>query len=392
MSSEERRRRLAVRHRLIVPERTDDVPALTNDLVALHSSDPATVYLSCLVRMQAPTIGAVEAALYADRSVIRHHAMRRTLWVMTPEVTRLAHAACTAKIAATERRRTLKAMVESTSIANPAEWFDDGLAEITSLLRSDGPLGTRDIGRMLPHLVVPVVFGPPKSSATLNAHTKILQGAGFDGSIVRVQPTGTWMSSEYLWSDAAEWFGGPISGLEIRPAAAELVRLYLLRFGPCTETDLRWWFGETATLIRNALADLEAVELSLDDGSTGWLAPGDDEPTADVQPWVRLLPGLDPTPMGWKERDWYLQPEHVGRLFDRFGNAGPTIWADGRVVGGWIQRPDGSIIVDVLEPLGGRHQHLLDEAVEEMEQMLYGTVIKPRFPSNHQKALLVENS
>ena len=36
--------------------------------------------------------------------------------------------------------------------------------------------------------------------------------------------------------------------------------------------------------------------------------------------------------MGWKERDWFLG-EHAEPLFDRNGNAGPTVWRDGRVVG-----------------------------------------------------------
>src|ERR1700712_2282233 len=90
-----RRARLAVRHRLLPHEHTDDVAAIADSVVALHSSDPVTVYLSATARMIHPSLEAVSAALYDDHSVIRHHAMRRTLWVMTPEVTRLAHAACT---------------------------------------------------------------------------------------------------------------------------------------------------------------------------------------------------------------------------------------------------------------------------------------------------------
>ena len=45
---------------------------------------------------------------------------------------------------------------------------------------------------------------------------------------------------------------------------------------------------------------------------------------------------------GLDARDWYLGP-HRPALFDRNGNAGPTIWVDGRIVGGWAQRSDGEI-------------------------------------------------
>ena len=74
---------------------------------------------------------------------------------------------------------------------------------------------------------------------------------------------------------------------------------------------------------------------STSSGATGYVLAGDLEPTPRPEPVAALLPTLDPTTMGWKERDWYLGA-HAGRLlFDGNGNAGPTIWWDGRVVGGW---------------------------------------------------------
>ncbi|RSS68913.1 crosslink repair DNA glycosylase YcaQ family protein, partial [Streptomyces sp. WAC06614] len=66
------------------------------------------------------------------------------------------------------------------------------------------------------------------------------------------------------------------------------------------------------------------------------------------EPAAALLPALDPTPMGWRHRDWYLDPAHVPELFDRNGNIGPTVWWNGRVVGGWAQRPDGEIVTHLL--------------------------------------------
>jgi len=61
--------------------RTDDVVTIADGMVALHSTDPVTVYLSVLARMANPALAAVEKALYDDRTLLRHHAMRRTLWV-----------------------------------------------------------------------------------------------------------------------------------------------------------------------------------------------------------------------------------------------------------------------------------------------------------------------
>ena len=91
---------------------------------------------------------------------------------------------------------------------------------------------------------------------------------------------------------------------------------------------------------RQALADCGAVEVGLAVGP-GWVAP-DDEPVGAAEPWVAVLPGLDPTTMGWKQRDWYL-PEAAAEAFDSVGNGGPTLWVDGRIVGAWAQTRDGVI-------------------------------------------------
>ncbi|HUZ27586.1 MAG TPA: crosslink repair DNA glycosylase YcaQ family protein, partial [Streptosporangiaceae bacterium] len=43
---------------------------------------------------------------------------------------------------------------------------------------------------------------------------------------------------------------------------------------------------------------------------------------------------------------------HGPRLFDRAGNVGPTLWWDGRIVGGWAQDRDGEIVCRFLEDAG----------------------------------------
>jgi len=78
---------------------------------------------------------------------------------------------------------------------------------------------------------------------------------------------------------------------------------------------------------------------------------GDMEPSPEKEPWVCLLPGPDPTVMGWKERGWFLG-NHQILLLDANGNAGPTVLGDGRVVGGWAQRGSGEIAVRLLEHVG----------------------------------------
>ena len=96
------------------------------------------------------------------------------------------------------------------------------------------------------------------------------------------------------------------------------------RTGPGRRPDLRWWTGWPLRDVRKALRSLDVTEVLVASGSAFVLAD-DLGPAPELPPWPNLLPSLDPTVMGWRDRDWYLG-DHAGPLFDRNGNAGPTVW------------------------------------------------------------------
>jgi len=129
------------------------------------------------------------------------------------------------------------------------------------------------------------------------------------------------------------------------------------------------------------------VEVDLD-GATGFLLPDDLEPVPAPEPGVALLPGLDPSTMGWKQREFYLDPAHVPVLFDRNGNGGPTAWVDGRIVGGWAQRRDGTVVLRLLVDVGAENRVALERAAYELERLLGDVRFTPRFPAPLQAELL----
>ena len=162
---------------------------------------------------------------------------------------------------------------------------------------------------------------------------------------MRGRPMGSWINSQYRWAAMDDWVPGGITGMDPCEASAQLVRRWLHAFGPGTTADVQWWTGWTVRDTRRALDDVGAVVVTMEtaDGDIdAWLAPDDLDAVRGSSKWVALLPGLDPTTMGWKDRRWYLDARIGSQVVDRNGNAGPTIWVDGRIVGSWVQRKDGT--------------------------------------------------
>jgi hypothetical protein len=381
---EERRARLAERHRLLPRTRTDDLPQIADALVALHSSDPVSVFLSVMARMEHPSIEAVEQALYGDRSLIRHHGMRRTLWVATPPVVRLMHAAATRDLLATERRRTGQ-LLAASGVEDPEGWLAEAEEQVLADLREHGPSTAREIGQRVTALRQQLHHAPGKAYAAVqSAHTRVLYILGLDGKMLRGQPS-SWINGAYRYAAAESWLPGGLGDLDPRTAPGELTSRWLRRFGPATTADLQWWMGWTLSKTKQALADCGAVAADVE-GTAGWLAV-DDPPVAPPEPWVAVLPGLDPTIMGWKQRDWYL-PSTSSEVFDSAGNGGPSLWVDGRVVGAWAQTKDGTIYTHYFERVAAARRREIDQRIDELKSWIGDTRFTVRFPGDIHARLL----
>ncbi|WP_371333521.1 DNA glycosylase AlkZ-like family protein [Pseudonocardia sp. Ae168_Ps1] len=240
----------------------------------------------------------------------------------------------------------------------------------------------------------------PVQGGSHPAHSRVLLVLGFEGRVLRARPTGTWINGQYRWATAGSWVPGGIGPAPVpdgddgsggaRAAAAGLARAYLRAFSPVTRDDLRWWAGWTVATTRAALADTGAVEVGLDGGATGYLLPDDLGPVGDPGPSVALLPGLDPTTMGWKARGHYLSEDDAALLFDCNGNGGPAIWVDGRIAGTWVQRRDGTIATRLFP---GAHDRpgVEDDvaAAAERHRAVLGDVrFSVRYPAPVQPELL----
>jgi Winged helix DNA-binding domain len=383
---EERRARLGVRHHLAATARTGVVEA-ARDLVGLHATDPATVYLAAQARMAVPEVAAVERALYDDRALVRILGMRRTMFVEPVELMPVVQAACTDAIAVQQRRLLLDMVGRAGLADDPAAWVEEvGTATVKALEARGGATAT-EVAQDDPRLRQQIVVAEGKPyEARQSVVTRILLVLAAEGRIVRGRPRGSWVSGQYRWSVVDAWLPDGVPQWSTQTAQVELVRGWLAAFGPGTAADLKWWTGLTLGQVRRALAQAGTVEVDLD-GTPGLVLADDLDPVPAPQPWAALLPSLDPTTMGWAGRDFFLGP-HRPVLFDRNGNAGPTIWWDGRVVGGWAQRSSGEVALRLLEDVGAEATAAIEAEAARLADWLGPVRVTPRFRTPLERELV----
>lgn len=387
---EERRARIGRRHRLAGSAQAADPVEAAEAMVVLHATDPATVHMSVAARVPNSEVANTERALYDDRALIRMLGMRRTIYVAPTSFAPVIQAACTDDIATKQRKLLIKHITEAgiaPDTAAAGKWLRAVEESTATALTLRGSATAQELSADEPRLRSRLAMAPGKSYAAQPYVTsRVLFQLSADGRIVRGRPLGTWLSGQHQWSPVENWLP---AGQADKPPADEarmaLARAWLSSFGPGTAADLQWWSGWTMGQTRKALAALEAVEVDLD-GSVGYVLPGDEAPEIETEPWVAFLPTLDPTPMGWKERDWYLG-EHKARLFDNTGNIGPTIWADGRIVGGWGQPESGEVRYKLLEDVGAETALAVEAEAARWTTWLAGVRVTPRFRTPLERQL-----
>ena len=389
IGARERRSRMATRHHLAPDARAPDVVTATRDLLALHATDPVTVYLSARARVTGHLAGELEKALYDDRALVRMLGMRRTVFVVPVEQAPVVQAACTRTIAARERRKTEQFLVEGGITDDPGRWLAAVEDDTLAALQARGSALSTELSADVPALATRIVVARGKAyEGSQSVASRLLPLLAADGRLVRGRPRGSWTSGgQYWWSLAADWLpgAGGFGQLPLAEAQVALARAWLRTFGPAPVADLKWWSGWTLGQTRAAVAAVGAVEVDLD-GGTGVALPDDLDPTPDPAPYAALLPGLDPTTMGWQDRGWFLGG-HARALFDTNGNAGPTLWWDGRVVGGWAQRRSGEIVLRFLEDAGAEARDAAEAEAAALREWLGEVRVVPRFRTPLEKEL-----
>lgn len=378
ISDEQRRARLAVRHGLAAP--FGSVEEATAAITCWHATEPASVHLSAWARTGA-TRAEIDQALYVDRTIVKQLAMRRTVFTFPRDLLPAVWGSAAARVAVQQRAQLARDVVKGGIAEDGEAWVAAQTAAVHDLLRAEGPRTTMQLRAALPALEARLSYAEGKAyGAELPIAPRVLTTLAASGVIMRGENDGGWKTSRPRWTAVEDWLGPVPDALPEAEAYADLVRSWLGTFGPGTEEDVVWWLGATKAAVRAALLDVGAVPVQLDSGAAGYVLADDLAEEGAPEPWAALLPALDPTTMGWKGRDWYLGP-HATAIFDRNGNGGPTAWWDGRIVGGWRQEADGTVVVVPAEPLPPAATRALHARAADLSAWFDGEVVNSIYQS-----------
>ena len=397
VSAAQRRARLLERHRL--EGAAGSVAEAVESMIVLHATDPVTVYLSAWARTGC-SAGEVDEAIYTQRVLVRMLGMRRTVFLVPAALAPTVQAACTDDVAKRLRRQLEKDLAAGrVGDGDPAGWLRDlGSGVLAALHARGGGASGAQLSEDEPRLRTQLSYAMDKSyGGTANITSRVLVLLAAEGHLVRGHRRGGWSSGQFEWFPASAWVRAAGGGAEVDAAdggavldagaaRVELARRWLRSFGPAPASDLQWWAGWTGGQTKAALAGLSVAEVDLQ-GRPGIVLADDLEFSArEVSPVAAVLPALDPTPMGWQERDWYLGA-HRPALFDRTGNIGPTLWWEGRVVGGWAQRASGEVVYRLLEDIGADGDAAISREAARLEQWLGANRVTPRFRTPLEREL-----
>jgi uncharacterized protein YcaQ len=389
---------VAHKQHLLNASRLRDVVQVTRDVVALHATNTTGPYLSLWARVPGFQRQKLEDALYERRELVKMLCMRTTLHILPADEVPFFVQAYAERWGAAESQRGEALLVQAglCSEEEAAAVLQKLQGQVAGVLTERGPSTVSELSQALPALNAKVRHDVGKPyEGSFSVGSRLVPGLCTLGTLIRARPRGGWRSNLYAYAPLPDWLPGiDLDAVTPQEAQAWLVRRYLSAFGPVSLEDVQWWTGFSKGETQAALEALASVVTHVNIEGLGegyWMLVEDARRWSDFTlpdvPTVFLLPGLDPYIMGYKERDRFLALEHYSKVFDRAGNAMPTAWVDGRVVGAWGQRKDGSVVYGLFEPVPGEAQPLLAEEARRLEAFLDGEFLPLRSHTSFTRAL-----
>ncbi|UCC18384.1 MAG: AlkZ family DNA glycosylase [Promethearchaeota archaeon] len=308
------------KHHLTADALIDDIIQISDDLCGLHSTRLSTSYLSLFARTKNFKKIDLERELYINKTLGRIRGMRRTLFIETIGMIPIVHNA-TFKLS----EKNFEKYMEFHKVS--VKEYQDISERIMKILKGR-ELSASELRKEL------------ASKSNIPAIIHLMCNYGL---LIRGTPIKDWKDMRNKYAVFREYFPTlDLKRINEKEAIKILVEKYIKTYGPTSENDISWWTGLTKTEIKVALQNIESqlIRVNISSINGNFIILNSDierlQHLDDIEkPIITLLPELDPYPMGYKNRERYIDTKNYSNIFDRSGNIARTIFLDGVAIGVW---------------------------------------------------------
>jgi hypothetical protein len=318
--------KLYLHDRTTLPE----ISKVAKKLLGIHASRFKSPFYSLAARVNAQSLDEIARKVASSIDLTKIRCMRGTLHIVNLSDARIYH-----KATLTQRLRTCSYLLKRAGLQQSDKKLIQG--KILDCLKN----GPKVIGAII-----------CECDKTLRTHYTyephliklVLRTLWEEGKLCIDNMSEAWELEKrrYYLTEIKLGFHS-LDGIPKDVAETELIKLYFRTYGPATIEDAMWWSGLGANRIKTVLKDFshEFVALSIDSMSEVFIISNRDLETlhssTNKEPIVRLLAYEDNLLKAYKvSRKRFLSPKYFNLVYNRAGEAVPTILVNGFVAGTWI--------------------------------------------------------
>jgi len=339
-------------------------------LCGLHAQVMSSAELTVWARVEKLERGAVQRALWEERTLVKTWAMRGTLHLLPAD----EQPRWPALLSASAKRRYLR----------PGPWQKYFGITIEELERLTEAIGEALDGRLMTREELVREVGRRTGSAAFGAKIAesswgtILKPAAFTGRLC----FGPSVGQRVRFTRPDTWLSAKPRAIDPDQAHADIARRFLAGYGPATPRDLSRWSHSGVSIARKWMETLgdEATRVEVD-GAPAWMLAVDARKARRLGPLrsVRLLPGFDQYVVGASCHVEHLLPGDLrSRVFRPQGWISPVLLVNGLIRGVWrheIKRSRVEVIVEPFVKAPAWVRRGAEEEAERLAEFLGGTLV-----------------
>ena len=314
------RRSILHRQGLIRP--FEDPFDAVRSMVAVQTQYAASLPVAVAVRTKRVKPGWDDRALEADGTLIKSWSLRHTLHAHTIEDHRL--------VVGTLGAHLYPNYLRFMSRRKDLEWVLSIEAQILDAL-AQKPLSRRELHERVPELKTIDMVGWGLDVMGLAFRRRVcIIGLGSDQKFCH------------------------LSDCPAEPRYGELLRRYLMSYGPATRADFAHWTGLKTPQVLQAFKELgDQVQTIKVDGKSGsyFSLDGLVEDVPDEMPPMRLLAKFDPLILSHRDKTLFIGPDDKAAVFRKAGQVEACVLSKGMTIGTWRIEKKGSKLLFTIDPI-----------------------------------------